>query len=383
MTDTTQTDQLLARETLAQAPATRPPGYLFNPWLDFFCLGGGSTIVLGLIALALPKGIPTAQQGILISILMLAINQPHFAQSYQIFYRNFRAKAFGPAYAPSLRARYVIAGLLVPAALLVFFAVSLAGANPRFLAYGANLMFFLVGWHYVKQGYGILIVDSVKKGAMLPDSAKSVLRANGYACWIVAWLALNHAIRGENYLGLTYFTFEIPAVVYYGSVAVAVLTTLGAVGVLVRQWCATRNLPVNGIIAYFTALYLWVIFVRINPLILAVVPTFHSLQYQIVVWRYQWNASAAPSPSARATSLTSTGWKFATFMVVAVVLGYLGFVGLPTFFNAHIAYDRALFGPSLFTFLFYIFINVHHYFLDNVMWRRENPDVRKYVFNRS
>jgi hypothetical protein len=33
-------------------------------------------------------------------------------------------------------------------------------------------------------------------------------------------------------------------------------------------------------------------------------------------------------------------------------------------------------------FLFYIFINVHHYFLDNVMWRRGNPDVQKHLFAR-
>jgi hypothetical protein len=33
--------------------------------------------------------------------------------------------------------------------------------------------------------------------------------------------------------------------------------------------------------------------------------------------------------------------------------------------------------------MFWIFINVHHYFLDNVMWRRENPDTGKYLFGRS
>ena len=36
-----------------------------------------------------------------------------------------------------------------------------------------------------------------------------------------------------------------------------------------------------------------------------------------------------------------------------------------------------VFGPTLFAFLFYIFINVHHYLLDNVMWGRGNPDIQK------
>ena len=37
-------------------------------------------------------------------------------------------------------------------------------------------------------------------------------------------------------------------------------------------------------------------------------------------------------------------------------------------------------GSSLFFFIVLIFINVHHYFLDNVMWRRGNPEVAKYLF---
>jgi hypothetical protein len=37
-------------------------------------------------------------------------------------------------------------------------------------------------------------------------------------------------------------------------------------------------------------------------------------------------------------------------------------------------------GSTLFLFTFWIFINIHHYFLDNVMWRRGNPEVSKYLF---
>jgi len=69
--------------------------------------------------------------------------------------------------------------------------------------------------------------------------------------------------------------------------------------VLVQRWRETKGiLPWNGIIAYLTTLYLWVIFVRVNPLVLAVVPTFHSLQYLAVVWRYQINAGSQPRTSA-------------------------------------------------------------------------------------
>ena len=390
MTDTTQANVMSTSFVAGAKPAqARRPGYLFGPAFDFLTLGGGSVIACGLIAFLLPKGIPNAQMAVLITVLMAAINQPHFAHSYQMFYRNFRTKAFGASYAPALRLRYVIAGLVVPAALIVFLAGAALTGNVRLLAYSANLMFFLVGWHYVKQGYGILIVDSVQKRMMFSDRAKAVFRANGYACWMVAWLAVNHAIsRGTPYIGLTYFSFPVPEPVYVAAIVVASCTTLAVMAVLVQRWRAARGaIPWNGVIAYLTTLYLWVIFVRINPLILAVVPTFHSLQYLAVVWRYQLNAgSAAPRTDRTALVdrlLPSGLWaNFAAFVAIGVLLGFLGFMGVPRFIDAVWPYDKQVFGPSLFLFMFYIFINVHHYFLDNVMWRRGNPDVQQYIFGR-
>jgi hypothetical protein len=55
-------------------------------------------------------------------------------------------------------------------------------------------------------------------------------------------------------------------------------------------------------------------------------------------------------------------------------------MGVPRFIDSVLPYDKRVFGPSLFLFMAYIFINVHHYFLDNVMWRRGNPDVQQYIF---
>src|SRR5947209_9121271 len=221
MTDTTQVG-VLSPDIAALRPAraaTARPGYLFGPVFDFLALGGASIFVCGAIALLLPKGIPTTQQAVLVTILMTIINQPHFAHSYQMFYRNFREKAFGETYPVALRFRYIAAGLVIPAALVCFLAGAAFAGSARVVAYGANAMFFLVGWHYVKQGYGILIVDSVQKRMTFNERAKAVLRANGYACWFVSWLALNHAVSTRyGYLGLTYFTLPLPGLVYQAEI---------------------------------------------------------------------------------------------------------------------------------------------------------------------
>ena len=55
---------------------------------------------------------------------------------------------------------------------------------------------------------------------------------------------------------------------------------------------------------------------------------------------------------------------------------------MPNSLAAAFAYQESVFGPTFFAFLFYISINVHHYFLDNVMWRRGNPDIRKHLLRR-
>ena len=172
-------------------------GYFFGPLTDFLYLGGGSLIVLGAIIIFLPQGISDPQIASLMVVLMLLINQPHFAHSYQMFYRNFRNKAFGQ-YARALRLRYILAGIIVPIALAIFLAVgtliALRTRNTQVLGYGFNLMFFLVGWHYVKQGYGILIVDSVQKSLVFSESEKRILRFNSYACWLLTWIGLNNTV---------------------------------------------------------------------------------------------------------------------------------------------------------------------------------------------
>jgi hypothetical protein len=105
-----------------------------------------------------------------------------------------------------------------------------------------------------------------------------------------------------------------------------------------------------------------------------------------VVWRYQLNAGAQtarqPVPSPLARFLPTGLSSFALFIGLGILLGFLGFYGVPRSIDALLPYDKHLFGPGLFLFSFYIFINIHHYFLDNVMWRRGNPDVQQYIFKR-
>jgi hypothetical protein len=384
--DTQAQGAVLAAPPVASTAPAASRGWLFNPWIDFFCLGGGSLLVLAAIALLVPAS-PALQVEFAAVALVVAhiINHPHFAHSYQIFYGGFRGKAFGNTFEPALRRRYVMAGIVVPAALSAYLAIAILSGSTVALGYAGNAMFFLVGWHYVKQGYGMAMLDAVLKKRFFSNAEKKVLLWNGYACWLLSWLLGNRIVAELDYWGLSYYSFAAPPWVLDLVTALAVGTSLSFLLMVLRKgrregW----SLPWNGLLGYAASLYAWLIFVRISPLFLLFVPAFHSLQYLVVVWRYQLNRTkAAPDAAERLVGgfLPSIGsLRLGLFALLGLGLGWLGFWGLPKWLNGALNYDHGLLGPALLLFVFWIFINVHHYFLDSVMWRRENPETRRFLF---
>lgn len=383
----------IPRQTAGTPEARADSGhraYFVSPMVDFFCLGGGSLIVLPLIALLLPAESSMPAVTLVMLLLTNVINHPHFAHSYQIFYRNFRRKAFGGETPPALRRRYIFAGIVAPALLFVFFAVSVAQPDARMLGLGMNLMGFLVGWHYIKQGYGMAIVDSVFKRLFYSDQTKKLMLVNGYACWMLGWMLANREVSERNVWGISAHSIEIPDPLFYAVAGCAAVTSALALFALFTAWRKNGGkIAINGVIAYLTTLYLWIVFIKINPLFILIVPAFHSLQYLLVVWRFQLNLEH-DQPQAREyprrkwlgrLTPTNATTRFTLFVATGTALGAVCFWIIPLLFSAIGTYDREVFGGTLFFFICWIFINIHHYFLDNVMWRRENPDTKKHLFS--
>lgn len=359
------------------APPTAGAQHIIHPWVDFLCLGGASLIIIPFVmmlpASAAPALIATAW------IVADVLNHPHFAASYQIFYRNYRAKLAGEGYTTGMRVRYVIAGIVVPAVLIGFFAISFALKDALLLGWLGNVMLFLVGWHYVKQGYGMLIVDSVYKRKFLGDTEKTILRYNAYACWIMYWVGSNWLVAEYRLWGLEYYAFPVPYAVLVAVGAVAAVSTaitLWVLGQRLRPGAA--GLPLTGVVAYLATLYIWLA-ARWQPMTLMVVPALHSLQYLLIVYRYEQNRARDEAADA-GEAAGGQRWHVLRFGIVAVVLGLLGFWWAPKLLDGVVSYDREVFGGTAFLFMFWIFINIHHYFMDNVIWRRENPDTARSLF---
>jgi hypothetical protein len=373
---------------LAAAAPTRDKRFLFGPMIDFLCLGGSSLFLLPFLFVLPEAGYraPVATTMLLIAHL---VNHPHFAASYQIFYRGFAAKAFRPDLGRAMQVRYIFAGLIAPAILFAFFAIGIGRGDAQLLGYGGNIMTLFVGWHYVKQGYGMLMVDAVLKRKFFKDPEKKVFLINSYAVWIFAWLSVNDAISKQHLWGLEYYTFAFPAPLIWAAGLAALAGGLACLWVLYTRWRESGGLPWNGALAYAVSLYLWLLFVWVDPLWLLVVPALHSLQYLTVVWRYELNyersregGDAAPTVPFLEKIFGRRSYEgLALFFATGLLLGYLGFWGVPQLLDKVVPYDKTAFGGTMFLFVFWICINVHHYFLDNVMWRRENPDTRRYLFS--
>jgi len=371
------------------APVARDPAgkrYLIGPVADFLCFGGSSLIVLPLLLL-----LPAEQYrpSVLAIALLLAhvINNPHFAHSYQIFYRNFGEKAFTPSLGRTMQARYLFAGIVVPLALFGFLAACIATQNLRVLGLAVNAMNFFVGWHYVKQGYGLMMVDAALKRRFFSAEEKKVLLINSYVVWIASWAVINASLRESDLLGIAWATFDVPDPLLYLSLAAAAASSAFTAWTLFRRWKGGQQLPTNGLLAYFVSLYPWMLFVKVSPLWLLAAPALHSIQYLAVVWHFEANYEKARLAEPDTTGSlvrrvfgSNAAVHFGLFVLTGIALGYAGFTFFPILLTSLIPFDHAVFGSTLFLFAAWIVINTHHYFMDNVMWRRENPEAKRYLF---
>ena len=122
------------------------------------------------------------------------------------------------------------------------------------------------------------------------------------------------------------------------------------------------------------------------PALAALIPALHALQYLVLVWRYQINLESAlplttqPQLPPRRPWISPQGLRVGSFVFRGILLGVIGFWALPTALNMAVPYDHGRYGDHLFFFILYIFINIHHYFLDNAMWRKENPHTLVHLF---
>jgi hypothetical protein len=248
-----------------------------------------------------------------------------------------------------------------------------------------QLMFLLVGWHYVKQGFGVFVVLAARRGAFVTARERVVVLAHCYAAWAFAW-ANPAAPEGEfEEKGVVYWAPAHPRWLELGAGAVLALTTIALAATFaakLRRDRRRRRFPVAPLACFLVTVWWWTIYSSLDPLMQYVIPALHSVQYLYFVALMRGNearASEGPPSFGR-----PAGVRLAGLAVSALVLGWLVLHGIPATLDAALVphargighASAAPLGETPFFAMAFVIVNIHHYFMDHVVWRRENPDTR-------
>jgi hypothetical protein len=351
-----------------------------------FLIVGGATLFLYPLLWLVRRAVGLDAAELAVGFLMFhgahLINDPHFSVTYLLFYRDARRRAFGNAFEPRQRTRYLIAGVLVPLLLGAWLVSALTLGSAHSLGLAIQAMFLLVGWHYVKQGFGVLSVLSARRGVHYSPLERRALLAHCFAGWAYAWAnPASPAIEAEE-KGVVYTSLAHPLWLERITAIAFALSALLLLAALLRKWrrerCAPPLAPLTGLLV---SIWAWSVYSSADPLLVYMIPALHSLQYLYFVWLQSKNqaraAERAPhfGPPARQRLLL--------LALGALALGFLLFHAAPELLDGarRSVHRRAhetlgALGPTPYFAALFVFVNVHHYFMDNVIWRRENPDTQ-------
>lgn len=373
-------DDPLAGPRPESASADR--GALLSRCVEFLVIGGATLLLYPLLwLLRSAVGLDAAE--LAVGFLMFhgahLINDPHFSVTYLLFYRDAKSRAFGPAFRGWQRGRYLIAGFLVPVVLAVWLFSALATNSAPRLGLAVQGMFLLVGWHYVKQGFGVLSVLSARRGVRYSSLERSAFLAHCFAGWAYAWANPASPRMEAEEKGVVYISWAHPLWLERICAVAFALSTLALSAVLFRKWRREGRLPpLAPLIGLLVSVWAWSVYSSADPLMLYMIPALHSIQYLYFVWLLKKNQALAaeqerfgPPPRQRLLFLA----------VGALALGWVLFHALPELLDGARVSGHRRSGETLgelgatpyFAALF-VFVNIHHYFMDNVIWRRENPD---------
>jgi hypothetical protein len=391
----------------------RSRNYLLSPFWDLLMIGGGAIGSLWLILWLIPSQRhaiedPTrmALLGTVAQGLMFIVNYPHFMVSYQLLYDGYAKKLRRFESKPAMRWRYINAGLIVPALLVGFLAYAAWRGVTRgeyaLIGWGLAAMYFSVGWHYMKQSFGVFVMLSALKSIFYTPWQRRIFLWNCYVTWLYSWCIgplapsayiHNKGIHMAQKAAAAVVLPSAPAFVpptwlQYALLALFLLSSLTTLGALLYSWKKQGKIPsFTALLGYSSMYYLLAFANWMHPAWLLIVPFFHSLQYLLFVAAYRRGhyrqdlhlASTLPDPEKARKRLRGQHERFYGY---AFLLGILGFYLIPGLLD-HYSLSGKWLPASFFMTAFTIFINIHHYFIDNVIWRKENTEVGERIFRWS
>lgn len=347
--------------------------FVYKRTLDLWLVGGVSLLFFALFQFFVSPQSDVAHISWIMYYLSFFVNWPHFMASYQLLYQDQSHQILK-------KPAFFWAGIVVPLLLLGFFGFWIMSSNAEGLSWMIQFMFITVGWHYVKQVFGMMVVPAAQSGLFYSKLERRVVLFNLYCLWALSFGYGQSSARGAEFYGVRYAIVGVPDEVMQVLLAMVLVSALGVVWVLLKKFIREgRFLHPYGLLAY-VSLYVWYLPAAQHPHFFYMIPFFHSLQYLMFVLavknREYSNAVDISSVEGRQFWIQ----KMTAFFGLGIILGLVSFLWLPSWLDSQFSrfspYQSQIFGGSVFMACFHLFINIHHYFIDNVIWKKDSPTIR-------
>lgn len=345
-----------------------------NTWIVNLFLGGFSIITCIFCWLFIDKSVSVLAMSNIALTLAFIVNHPHFSSSYMLLYSDFRQNLFKTP-------KYIWASVVAPVLLIAYLSYCLIHERADLLGYSVNAMFFLVGWHYVKQIFGVVIVTSALQKRYYSQQDRYIFLLNLFSIWAISFFNSQSYTGSFDFYGIKYESFGLGLFWVNLSYSVFIGSLIYLVGIHVRQYIAEGVLPTSSALIAMVSIYVWYLPVFNHPHFAYLIPFFHSMQYLVFVWFFKRNQVSSRLPTENPVEMRKNWVKqFVGYIVVALILGALFFEVIPKTLDKLHPFSNPAMGYSPFLVAFLLFINIHHYFIDNAIWKSNNPEVKKHLF---
>lgn len=376
---------------------------------DFWLMGGASILLWLILCIAQPFRYESEiiqgrflQMGAVFSVMTIFCNHPHFMITYKIGYgRGVRfvfkhwftllvvplalALLYGVAYVKfnsqiSDRHSVAVFNSIMAKVGLGFRFGTLANLGTELLSFSILIMNLTVGWHYSKQVFGCTMVyarydsypiDAIQR-ALIKASLFSVAFFNFFYLAIYAPEYNSNAIKEAYFFNIPLVPLGLPtALIPISGVICAILALAVLVGVFYANYRRTKRWPSPNLLVAWIAFYVWWIpFVRQTEFYFLAIPFFHSLQYLPFAYRLETHKDTGGKWESVRTSIR---------LAILLLIGWSAFEMVPSLLDEWLG-TKWFVDCQFFMIAFAIFINVHHFFIDSVVWKFSQKEIRSGLF---
>lgn len=337
-------------------------------------LGGFSILFMAACWIFIDKGVSVFNISQIAFAAAFIANHPHFASSYMLLYADFRKNILK-------NIKYFWAAVIVPAVLFSYLLYCLLAERADLLGHSVSAMFFLVGWHYVKQIFGVVVVTSALKKYFYSKTERNIILFNLFSIWGISFFNSQTYMGSFDFYGIKYQSFGFDRMWLMASYTGFVLSLITLIALHVRKYIHEGTLPISSAVIAMVSLYAWYLPAFSHPHFAYLIPFFHSLQYLVFVWFFKKNQVKAGLPAHDGVTHRRE-WirQFCGYIAISLILGAMFFEFIPKNLDKVYKFSEAGLGGNPILVVFLLFINIHHYFIDNVIWKSANPEVKKHLF---